>query len=247
MRLQGKVALITGFGSGLGKAIAILFAGEGARIAGISRGQKAGEQTIEQIKAIGAEAIFIPTDVRSETEVQAAIARTISSFGGLDIVVNSAGVRLTGTATEISKDDWDTVIDTNLTGTFLVSRAAIPHLRSRSGGCIINLSAISGIHGTAGRVAYSASKGGVVNLTEAMALDHAADHIRVNCICPGPTETPMTPVTSPEHRTRLNQRIPIGHVGQPEDVAEAALYLASDAARQVTGSILSVDGGLHLV
>ena len=129
--------------------------------------------------------------------------------------------------------EWDAVIDTNLTGTFLISRAAIPELRRRGGGCIINISAISGIHGSPGRVAYSASKGGVVNLTESMALDHAAEHIRVNCICPGPTETPMVNIISPEQRARMDQRLPIGHIGQPEDIAEAALYLASDAARQV--------------
>ena len=246
MRLQGKVALITGFGSGLGQAIAVLFAKEGARVVGLSRRQEAGEKTIERINSVGGEAVFVSGDVRSETEVQAAVAKVISSFGALDIVVNSAGIRITGTATDISKEDWDAVLGTNLTGTFLVSRAAIPELRRRGGGCIINISAISGIHGTPGRVAYSASKGGVVNLTEAMALDHASEQIRVNCICPGPTETPMTTVTSPEQRVRMDKRVPIGRIGQPEDIAEAALYLASDAARQVTGAILPVDGGLHL-
>ena len=246
MRLQGKVALITGFGSGLGQAIAVRFAKEGAKVVGLSRRQEAGEQTIEQIHSVGGEAIFVSADVRDDTDVQAAVAKAIHSFGGLDIVVNSAGIRITGTATEISKEEWDAVLGTNLTGTFLVSRAAIPELRRRGGGCIINIAAVSGIHGSSGRVAYSASKGGVVNLTEAMALDHAAEHIRVNCICPGPTETPMTTVTSPEQRIRMDKRVPIGHIGQPEDVAEAALYLASDAARQVTGAILAVDGGLHL-
>jgi NAD(P)-dependent dehydrogenase (short-subunit alcohol dehydrogenase family) len=246
MRLQGKVALVTGFGSGLGQAIAVRFAKEGAKVVGLSRRQEAGEETLQQIRATGGEALFVPTDVRSASEVQAAVAEAIRSFGGLDIVVNSAGIRLTGTATDISKEEWDAVLDTNLTGSFLVSRAAIPELRRRGGGCIINISAVSGIHGTPGRVAYSASKGAVVNLTEAMALDHAAEHIRVNCICPGPTETPMTTITSPEQRSRMEQRIPLGHIGQPEDIAEAALYLASDAARQVTGAILAVDGGLHL-
>ena len=246
MRLQGKVVLITGFGSGLGQAIAVRFAKEGAKVAGLSRRREAGEETLQQIHTTGGEAIFVPTDIRNATEIQAAVAEAIRSFGGLDIVVNSAGIRLTGTATDISKEEWDAVIDTNLTGTFLISRAAIPELRRRGGGCIINISAISGIHGTPGRVAYSASKGAVVNLTEAMALDHAAEHIRVNCICPGPTETPMINIISLEQRARMDQRVPIGHIGRPEDIAEAALYLASDAARQVTGAILAVDGGGHL-
>jgi NAD(P)-dependent dehydrogenase (short-subunit alcohol dehydrogenase family) len=246
MRLEGKVALVTGFGSGLGRAIAVRFAKEGAKIVGLSRGTKAGEETLKQIHDAGGEAIFVSTDVRSEAEVLAAVAKGVSAFGGIDITVNSTGIRLTGTAPQTSKEDWDAVIGTNLTGTFLVSRAAIPEMRKRGGGCIINISAISGIHGQPGRVAYSASKGGVVNLTEAMALDHGAEHIRVNCICPGPTETPMTIVRSPEQRAQMDKRVPIGHIGQPEDVAEAALYLASDAARQVTGAILAVDGGLHL-
>lgn len=246
MMLQGKVALVTGFGSGLGQAIAVRFAKEGAKVVGLSRRQDAGERSIEQIHAIGGEAIFVSTDVRNEKEVQAAIAKAISAYGGLDIVVNSAGIRLTGTAPETSKRDWDAVLETNLIGTFLVSRAAIPEMRRRGGGCIINIAAISGLHGSPGRVAYSASKGGVVNLTEAMAIDHAKERIRVNCICPGPTETPMTTVRSPEQRAQMDKRVPIGHIGQPEDIAEAALYLASDGARQVTGAILAVDGGLHL-
>ena len=246
MRLTGKVALVTGFGSGLGQAIAVLFAREGAKVAGISRRPEAGDETLQQIRAAGGEALFFPTDIRSATEVEAAVAGAIQSFGGLDIVVNSAGIRLTGTAADISKEDWDAVLDTNLTGTFLVSRAALPELRRRGGGCIINIAAVSGMQGTSGRVAYSASKGAVVNLTEAMALDHASERIRVNCVCPGPTETPMMTITSPEQRAQMDRRLPIGHIGQPEDVAEAALYFASDSARQVTGAILPVDGGLHL-
>jgi NAD(P)-dependent dehydrogenase (short-subunit alcohol dehydrogenase family) len=245
-KLKGKVALVTGFGSGLGQAIAVLFAKEGARVAGLSRRLDSGEETLKRIRAAGGEAIFIPTDVRNEAEVNAAVARTVGAFGGLDIVVNSAGIRLTGAATEITKESWDAVIGTNLTGSFLVSRAAVPEMRRRGGGSIINIGAISGIHGGRGRVAYSASKGGVVNLTEAMALDHGRDHIRVNCICPGPTETPMTTVSTPEQRAKMDARVPIGHIGQPEDIAEAALYLASDAAKQVTGAVLAVDGGLHL-
>ena len=247
MRLAGKVAAVTGFGSGLGRAIALKFAAEGARIAGLSRSPGAGEETLSQIRGQAGEALFVPTDVRDVDLVQQAIAKTVEAFGRLDIVVNSAGVRIYGTATEISEEEWDRVLDTNLKGTFLVSRAAIPEMHRTGGGCIINISATSGHHGTVGRVAYSVSKGAVNNLTEAMALDHASDGIRVNCICPDATETPMLNITSPEQRARLEQRIPLGRVGQPEDIAEAALYLASDAASHVTGAILAVDGGAHLV
>ncbi len=246
MRLQDKVAIVTGFGSGLGRAVAVLFAKEGAKIVGLSRNPDTAHETLKQILDAGGEGLFVPTDVRNSGQVQAAVSMAVESFNRLDVVVNSAGVRIMGTATEISEEDWDQVLDTNLKGTFLVSRAAIPEMRRSGSGCIINLSAISGHHGTIGRVAYSASKGAVSNLTQAMALDHAPDGIRVNCICPGPTETPMVPITSSEQRARLEQRIPLGRIGQPEDVAEAALYLASDSTRQVTGAILAVDGGMYL-
>lgn len=247
MRLREKVAVVTGFGSGLGRAIAVRFALEGAKVVGLSRGREAGEETLNQIRAAGGEALFVGTDVRNAAAVQAAIEEAVHSFSRLDIVVNSAAVRITGTATDISEEEWDRVLDTNLKGTFLVSRAAIPEMRRGGGGCIINISAISGFHGTIRRVAYSVSKGAVNNITEAMALDHAVDGIRVNCICPGPTETPMVSIPTPEQREQLERRIPLGRIGQPEDIAEAAVYLASDAARHVTGAILAVDGGAHLV
>ena len=246
MRLKDKVAVVTGFGSGLGRAIAVQFTSEGARVVGLSRSLEAGEETLAQIRAAGGEALFVQTDVRIIEQVQTAVAQTVGAYGRLDIVVNSAGARITGTATDISEEEWDWVVDTNLKGTFLVSRAAIPEMRRGGGGCIINVSAVSGHRGTKDRVAYSASKGAVNNLTEAMALDHAAEGIRVNCICPGATETPMVPLASPQQRADLERRIPLGRIGQPEDIAEAALYLASDAARQVTGAILAVDGGGHL-
>lgn len=247
MRLQGKVAVVTGFGSGIGRGIAVRFAQEGAKVAGLSRRGEAGEETLRRIHAAGGEAIFLPTDVRNAGEVERAVAEAVRAFGGVDIAVNSAGIRITGTATEITEEQWDAVLDTNLKGTFLVSRAAIPAMRRRGGGCIINLGAVSGFHGTSSRVAYSASKGGVTNLTEAMAIDHAAEQIRVNCICPGPTDTPMSSASTPEQRAQVAQRVPLRRIGQPEDIAEAAVYLASDAARHVTGVILAVDGGSHLV
>jgi 3-oxoacyl-[acyl-carrier protein] reductase len=247
VRLTGKVAVVTGFGSGLARATAMKFAAHGVKIAGLSRSPGAGEETLSQILGEAGEALFIPTDVRDVDQVQQSIAKTVEAFGRLGIVVNSAGVRITGTATEISKEEWDRVLDTNLKGTFLVSRAALPEMHRTGGGCIINISAISGYQGTVSRVACSASKGAVNNLTEALALDHVSEGIRVNCICSGPIETPMVNFASPERRAQLEERIPLGRVGQPEDIAEAALYLASDAASYVTGAILAVDGGARLV
>jgi NAD(P)-dependent dehydrogenase (short-subunit alcohol dehydrogenase family) len=170
----------------------------------------------------------------------------VKRFGGLDIVVNSAGVRTNGSITEITEQQWDRTIDVNLKGVFVVSRLAIPHMIKRGGGVILNIGARSGIAGQAGRAAYCASKGGMVTLTEAMAMDYASDKIRVNCICPGPTRTPMVDTSTPEKLARYQTRVPIGRIGEPEDIAYAALYLVSDEASMITAAILPVDGGMRL-
>lgn len=246
MRLKGKVALVTGFGSGLGRAIAVLFAREGAAVAGTSRDQAKGRETLEMIRSEGGRALFCAGDVRKMGEMRLVVEEAVRNFGGLDIVVNSAGVRVNGSITEISEEDWDRTIDTNLKGVFIVSRLAIPEMAKRGGGVIINIAARSGIAGQPGRAAYCASKGGVITLTEAMAMDHAPERIRVNCICPGPTRTPMVDASTPERLARYAARVPIGRIGEPEDVARAALYLASDDASMVTAAILPVDGGMRL-
>ena len=174
------------------------------------------------------------------------MAAAVERYGGLDIVVHSAGVRTNGAVTEITEEDWDRTLDTNLKGVFNVCRHAIPEMVKRGGGVIINIAARSGMMGQAGRAAYCASKGGMVRLTEAMAEDHARQNIRVNCICPGPNRTPMVDTSTPEKVARYAARVPLGRIGEPEDVAQAALYLASDAASHVTAAILPVDGGMRL-
>ena len=174
------------------------------------------------------------------------VEEAVTRFGGLDIVVNSAGVRSNGSILEISEEEWDRTLDTNLKSVFIVSKLAIPEMIKRGGGVIINIAARSGFAGQPGRAAYSASKGGVVNLTQAMAMDHARHKIRVNCICPGPTRTPMVDTSTPEKLARYATRVPIGRIGEPEDIAHAALYLASDDASMVTAAILPVDGGMYL-
>ncbi|PZC48980.1 MAG: NAD(P)-dependent dehydrogenase, short-chain alcohol dehydrogenase family [Chloroflexi bacterium] len=246
MRLEGKVALVTGFGSGIGRSTAVIFAREGAKIIGLSRSGSSGEETARLVREAGSEALFVPTDIRKLGDVEAALAKGLEAFGRLDIAVNSAGVRVAGIATDLSEEDWDTALDTNLKGAFLVGRAAIPQMRLVGGGSIINISAASGFHGTKGRVAYSTSKGALNNFTEAMALDYAGENIRVNCICPGPTETPMMGTVTDEVRAAMSERVPMGAIPQPEDIAEAAVFLASDAAHFITGAILAVDGGSHL-
>jgi NAD(P)-dependent dehydrogenase (short-subunit alcohol dehydrogenase family) len=246
MKLKGKVALITGFGSGLGRAIAVLFAQNGASVAGTSKTGSKGMETAAMIETVGARAFFRPGDVADSLQMEALVRQTVERFGGLDIVVNSAGVRTNGSITEISEEAWDRTLSANLKGAFIVSRAAIPEMKKRGGGVILQIAARSGMQGQAGRAAYCASKGGLVRLTEAMAMDHAGDNIRVNCICPGPTRTPMVDTSTPEKLARYKNRVPLGRIGEPEDVAYAALYLASDEASFVTAAVLPVDGGIRL-
>jgi NAD(P)-dependent dehydrogenase (short-subunit alcohol dehydrogenase family) len=174
MKLEGKVAFVTGFGSGLGQAIAVLFAKEGAAVAGTSTTEAKGRDTVAMIEKAGRKALFRPGDVSNSEQMKALIDDTVKQFGGLDIVVNSAGVRTNGSITEITEEQWDRTIDVNLKGVFVVSRLAIPEMIKRGGGVILNIGARSGMAGQAGRAAYCASKGGMTTLTEAMAMDFAA-------------------------------------------------------------------------
>jgi meso-butanediol dehydrogenase/(S,S)-butanediol dehydrogenase/diacetyl reductase len=246
MKLKGKVAFVTGFGSGLGRAIAVLFAQEGAAVAGTSTTEAKGRDTAAMIEKTGNQALFRAGDVSNSAQMKTLIDEAVKQFGGLDIVVNSAGVRTNGSITEITEEQWDRTISVNLKGVFVISRLAIPEMIKRGGGVILNIGARSGMAGQAGRAAYCASKGGMITLTEAMAMDHARDKIRVNCICPGPTRTPMVDTSTPEKLARYKTRVPVGRIGEPEDIAQAALYLASDEASMVTAAILPVDGGMRL-
>lgn len=246
MKLNGKIAFITGFGSGLGQATAVMFAKEGAAVAGTSPTESKGRETVAMVEQIGGRALYWPGDVSNSKQMKTLIDETVRQWGGLDILVNSGGVRTNGSITDITEEDWDRTIDINLKGAFIVSRLAIPEMIKRGGGVILHIAARSGMLGQSGRAAYCASKGGMVRLTEAMAMDHAPAKIRVNCICPGPTRTPMVDTSTPEKLARYKTRVPIGRIGEPEDVAYAALYLASDEASMVTAAILPVDGGMRL-
>jgi len=249
MRLQNKVALITGATSGIGAATAILFAKEGAGVAINGRDEKRGHAVSEQILQSGGKAIFIRTDVRKSAECRRAVDETIAAFGKLDILFNNAGVFYPHTAVDCSEEEWDLQLDINLKGTFLMSKFALPPMIQQGSGVIINNSSGWGMVGGDKGVAYCASKGGVVLLTKAMAIDHGRQGIRVNCICPGDVDTPMLPEDSRMRGLKWEDYLagcanrPMGRIGTANEIAKGVLFLASDDSSFMTGAALVVDGG----
>ncbi|HKI25992.1 MAG TPA: SDR family NAD(P)-dependent oxidoreductase [Candidatus Sulfotelmatobacter sp.] len=249
MRLRDKIALITGATSGIGEATALLFAAEGAEVAITGRNAARGAGVVKRIKKNGGSAIFLRADVSSAKDCRHTVAETLRAFGRIDILFNNAGVFYPRTAVQCSEREWDEQIDVNLKGTFLMSKFALPAMIAQKSGVIINNSSGWGIVGGALAVAYCASKGGVVLMTKAMAIDHAAQGIRVNCICPGDVETPMLPADAKMRGMKWKDYLagcasrPMGRVGTAEEIAKAVLFLASDDSSFMTGAALVVDGG----
>jgi len=249
MRLAHKVALITGGTSGIGEATAILFAREGASVALTGRNRERGRRVREKIARDGGKAIFILADVRKAEDCRRAVDETVSAFSRLDILFNNAGVFYPHTIVDCSEKEWDEQLDLNLKGTFLMSKFALPEMIRRSSGVIINNSSGWGIAGGDSAVAYCASKGGVVLLTKAMAIDHGRQGIRVNCICPGDVDTPMLPEDARMRGLKWQDYLagcanrPLGRIGTPDEIAKAVLFLASDDSSFMTGAALVVDGG----
>jgi len=248
--LKGKVALITGGSAGIGKATALLFAQEGAAVAIVDLDQLNGHAVVETIVNHGGKALFICGDVSNAIDCQNAVEKTVKEFGGLHILFNNAGIIRRTTILDTSEDDWDRVIAVNLKSVFLFSKYAIPYMIKAGGGVIINTGSGWGLVGGSKAVSYCASKAAVVNLTRAMAIDHGEQNIRVNCICPGDTETALLRGESQELRLDHDQMVkesaagrPLKRIGHPEDIAHAALYLVSDFSSFVTGTTLVVDGG----
>lgn len=242
MRLAGKVAIITGGGSGIGQGIAMAFAHEGAKVVIAGRDQKKLDAVAREIGPAG---VAHQADVSQASDVSSLVGAAIVRFGGIHILVNNAAVLLPGTAESHQEEDWDQTFNVNVRGLWLLSRAVLPHMRSASGGSIINIASVLSMVGARNRVAYSASKGAVLALTRAMALDHAPEKIRVNCICPGIVDTEMVARFAMDDNAR-RQRIamhPMGRYGQPEDIAHAAVFLASDESAWVTGAAFPIDGG----
>jgi len=249
MRLKNKVALITGGTSGIGESTAVLFAKEGAKVTITGRNEERGQAVAEKIVNGGGKAIFVRCDVRRAEECRNAVKETLAAFDGIDILFNNAGVFFPHTTVHCTEEEWDLQMDVNLKGTFLMSKAALPRMIEQRSGVIINNSSGWGIAGGDAAVAYCASKGGVVLLTKAMAIDHGPQGIRVNCICPGDVDTPMLPEDARLRGIKWEDYLagcatrPLGRIGTTDEIAKAVLFLASDDSSFMTGAALVVDGG----
>jgi NAD(P)-dependent dehydrogenase (short-subunit alcohol dehydrogenase family) len=251
-RFEGKVAMITGGGSGIGRAAAELFAAEGAGVAVVDRCGETAEETVSRIAAAGGRALPLEADVTSAIQVEHAVERAVATLGGLDILYNNAGVDSRGSVAVAEEADWDRCLDVNAKGTFLCSRAAVPHMEAAGGGAIVNQASVAGLVGVANFAAYCAAKAAVIGLTRSMAVDLARLGIRVNAICPG---TVFTPLMEPMLRARGGgdmaeglrltvAKYPIGRLGTPEEIARVALFLAGEESAFMTGSIVAADGGM---
>ncbi len=251
MRLKDKVAIVTGGGAGIGEAIALKYAQEGARVVVAEIDSQRGESAVRALKDQGGEGIFVLTDVSSEDQVKAMVQAGINRFGRIDILVNNAAILIThgdGRAHEIANETWDRTINTNLRGYWLCAKYTIPHMIAQRRGDIIFVASRTGIRGFAGLAAYSASKGGVFALMRSMAADYARDGIRVNAIVPGTMDTPMNAeeFSDPEARKKYIPRIPAGRLGVAPDIAGMATFLATDEASFCVGGVYMVDGGADL-
>jgi NAD(P)-dependent dehydrogenase (short-subunit alcohol dehydrogenase family) len=251
MRLEGKVAIITGAGGGMGRAAARLFAKEGAKVVIAEWKEDLGKEAEAEIRQDGHEAMFIKTDVSQEEDVGRLVHETVDKFGTIDVLFNNAGIGYgsaykMGSILETPLTDWNGVLSINLNGVYLVSKYVVPVMIKQNSGSIVNNSSMNGLIGNVGTSdAYTAAKGGIIALTRVMAADYGKYNIRVNCICPGPIETPMLApaLLNPERVKHYQSKTLLGRVGKPEEIANVVLFLASGEASYVTGVIMPVDGG----
>lgn len=249
-RLAGKVALVTGGGTGIGRALALAFAREGAKVAVAGRRAEKLEETLREMEAHGSEGLAVRCDVANARDAERAVQETANRFGMMNVLVNSAGVLHVSTIEAMSEDEWDRLMAINLKGPFLMCRAALRAFRKVGGGTIVNIGSVLGLIGMKDRAAYCASKGGLTLLTKAIALDHAHERVRANCICPSIVETELVAglFASSEGGQALKKAridsIPLGRMGRPQDVAEMAVFLASEESSWLTGTAIPLDGGL---
>ncbi|MHB8972439.1 MAG: SDR family NAD(P)-dependent oxidoreductase [Pirellulaceae bacterium] len=251
MRLENRVAIVTGASKGIGAGIAREFSREGAKVVVVSRGQAEGLTVAEELGSKEGRAIYVQTDVTQSADIRALISKTIEMFGRLDILVNNAGYHISKNVEETSEEEWEFIQNTNLRSTFLCSKYAIPHLRKTRGN-IINISSMVGLVGQPNAGAYSATKGGQIAMSKGMAIDFAPDGIRVNVICPGWIQTPLVEdwfnqqKDTEAARKYIYGRHPLGRIGTSEECGKAAVFLASDDAAFITGVTLNIDGGITL-
>ena len=244
MRLSGKSAVVTGAARGLGAAVADLFAREGACVTVGDVDAAGAEETARRIVLAGGRAVASAGDISSSEDAERLINSAVECFGGVDVLVNNAGVASAGAVTEVDEQEWDRVMSVNIKGVYLCSRAAVGHMERGGGGSIVCISSASGVIGQTGQVAYNVSKHGVIGLVRCMALDHAAAGIRVNAVCPGVMNTPMLDALSPEQLDWLRAVHPLGRLAEPSEVANLVLHLASEESSFTTGSVVLIDGGL---
>jgi 3-oxoacyl-[acyl-carrier protein] reductase len=243
-QLENQIAVVTGAGRGIGRAIALKFAAEGADVACVSRTQENSEKVAAEIRALGRKAWAHAVDVADANAVNAAVEKILAECGKVDVLVNNAGVTRDTLLMRMSDADWDTVLNTNLKGAFLVTKAFSRAMIKQRSGRILNVASVIGLIGNAGQSNYAASKAGLIGFTKSVARELASRGITVNVIAPGFIETDMTAGLKEELRTGVLKQIPLGSFGQPDDIASAAVFLASPAARYITGQVLAVDGGM---
>jgi 3-oxoacyl-[acyl-carrier protein] reductase len=243
-QLENQIAVVTGAGRGIGRAIALRFAAEGADVVCVSRTAGNSEKVAAEVRALGRKAWAHAVDVADSASVSAAAEKILAEAGRVDILVNNAGVTRDGLIMRMSDADWDAVLDTNLKGAFLVTKALSRAMLKQRAGRIINIASVIGLIGNAGQCNYAASKAGLIGFTQSAARELGSRSITVNALAPGFIETDMTADIKPEMKAEMLKQIPLGSFGQAEDVANAALFLASPAARYITGQVLTVDGGM---
>ncbi len=244
--LSDKVAIVTGASRGIGRVLALALAGQGAKVVVSARNAEALETLTAEIKAQGGDALAVVGDVALEDDANNLIGQTIAIYGKIDILVNNAGITRDGLLLRMKSDDWDAVLDTNLKGAFLCTRAVAKFMSKQRSGRIINMSSVVGEMGNAGQANYCASKAGLIGLTKSVARELARRNVTANVITPGFIVTDMTENMTDKAREAMTEQIPLGRLGEPEDVANAVLFLASDQSSYITGQVLGVNGGMYM-